>query len=133
MHHFPTDAAPIRSDTSYYNHNNSNNLNVPVSSITGYWQNLVSRTRGANLQSVEMLTQLLEEDEEDGSTTFEEEWGKVNEFNADGSVVTITDLAAHNVPEWIDPDDPLDCEISLEFQYLIDPRLAPALRDRWLH
>ena len=137
MHHFPTDAAPIRSDTSYYNHNNSNNLNVPVSSITGYWQNLVSGFVDANLQSVQMLKKLLEEKLENGNVAYDEEWKKVNEINADGTPVTITDLAALTNPDWIGLNDPLDCTILLQFQYLIDPRLVPALPDPayypWLH
>ena len=84
-----------------------------------------------------MLRRVTEKVDEDGGVMFEDQLEEVDEFNADGSLVTITDLAALTNPDWIDPNDPLNCTILLEFQYLIDPRLVPALPDPayypWLH
>ena len=79
-----------------------------------------------------MLTQLNEEEDEAGNVAFDEKWEEVNEFDADGTLATITDLMKLAIPKWIDPDDSYNCKIALQFQYLIDARLPAALPDDWM-
>ena len=75
-----------------------------------------------------MVRRVYEKEVENG-ISFEEEWEEVDEFNADGSLVRISDLAALTNPRWIDPNDPCICTVALKFQYLMDARLSAALPD----
>ena len=123
MQDFPTDADPIRSATTYSEYND---FNTSVSSIAGHWQHEVSQVVDANLQSVLLLTLKTEEEDEAGIVTFKKEWEEVYETKTDGTPVTISDLAAFTNPDWIDPNDHLNCKIALQFQYLMN---APSSAD----
>ena len=111
---YDTNYIPLRCNTTSYTYNH-NDFNLPISSITVYWQHLVTLVVGANLQSVQRQ--------------LDEKWVEVDEsylMRADGTFATISNLATLTFPGW-SPDDTYTCTIALKFQYLMDDAKSAAL------